>query len=499
MTQPSRRKKLALNTISAIIKQVVTLICGFILPRYILEYYGSTTNGLITSITQFLSFIAFLEMGIGPVIQSNLYLPLAKKNTIEISKIVVASEKFFKRIAYIFLIYILVLVFIFPNISKSAFSYIFTDSLLVIISISTFAQYYFGITYQLLLNADQKSYVQLSLQAITILINTIFSVIMIKMGASIQVVKLMTAMIYLVRPFGQMVYVRKHYNIQKHITYDEEPIKQKWNGFVQHIAAVVVANTDIAILSVFNTLENVSIYSVYFNVVNGVNTMVMTLATGLESLWGNMLANNEQKRLKESFEAVELLSHGLCTTLFTITGILIVPFVKVYTNGINDTDYIKPVFAILLVIAYGLQCMRIPYFRIIKAAGHYKQTQMGSLIQVVINITLSIAFVFRFGINGVAVGTLIAMGYHTCYFVWYLKKNILFRNITFFVRHVIVDTVCVLVSVAISSCFSLEALSYRSWIFLALYVAFTVIIVNIVLQSICYYQDVKKWIMALRR
>ena len=76
----SRKKKLLLNTGAGILKQLVTVICGFILPRYMLLYYGSSVNGLISSIGNFLSFISLLDMGVGAVIQANLYKPLADKN-----------------------------------------------------------------------------------------------------------------------------------------------------------------------------------------------------------------------------------------------------------------------------------------------------------------------------------------------------------------------------------------------------------------------------------
>ena len=70
-------KKLILNTMASFTNELVTIIMGFVLPRLILVYYGSDVNGLVTSITQFLSFVSLCEMGIGPVIKANLYRPLA--------------------------------------------------------------------------------------------------------------------------------------------------------------------------------------------------------------------------------------------------------------------------------------------------------------------------------------------------------------------------------------------------------------------------------------
>lgn len=52
-----RNKYLAINSIITVLMQVTTMICGLILPRMILEEFGSNVNGLTTSITQFLSFI----------------------------------------------------------------------------------------------------------------------------------------------------------------------------------------------------------------------------------------------------------------------------------------------------------------------------------------------------------------------------------------------------------------------------------------------------------
>ena len=71
------------------------------MPRLILKTYGSEVNGLINSISQFLAVISFLEMGVGAVVQSSLYKPLAERNDEEISKIVSSANKFFSKIAFI--------------------------------------------------------------------------------------------------------------------------------------------------------------------------------------------------------------------------------------------------------------------------------------------------------------------------------------------------------------------------------------------------------------
>ena len=485
----NRRKKLYLNTVTALLNHAVALVCGFILPRYILASFGSDVNGLVTSISRFLSIISFLELGVGPVIQSNLYKPLADKDMDVVSKIIVSSERFYRRIAYIFLAYIAVLVIVFPSITPQ-YDFGFTATLLLIISISTFAQYFFGITYQVFLNADQKVYVYSSVQCITVILNTIISVVLIKFGFSLHIVKLASALVFVLRPIVQNVYVKRHYNINRKITYTEEPIKQKWNGFAQHLAAVVCGEIDVVLLTFFASYQSVSIYSVYMLVVSGITTLIMTTVSGLESFWGNMLAKKEYTLLNKTFESVEVLIHAGITSLFVITAILIAPFVNVYTVGVEDHSvYYIPLFGIILSLAYAAQCLRIPYFRIIKAAGHYKQTQNGAMISMGINIILSIVLVFKFQLVGVACGTLAAMLYHTVYFAWYLRKNIINRPFYHFVKHMIVDVITGALGFIATSWLYMKVDTYLEWIVYAIVVTMVVGLITVGLNLVVYKKE----------
>ena len=76
---------------------------------------------------------------------------------------------------------------------------------------------------------------------------------------------------------------------------------------------------------------------------------------------------------------------------------MIVDFVRVYTYGINDADYIQPLFAVLITIANAGHCLRLPYNILILAAGHYKQTQSNYIIAMILNIVVSIATVKMWG------------------------------------------------------------------------------------------------------
>ena len=72
------KKVTLVNIVSNIILQIVTILSGFVIPKLILEYFGSNVNGLVSSLNQFLSYINLLEGGITGVVAANMYKPLKK-------------------------------------------------------------------------------------------------------------------------------------------------------------------------------------------------------------------------------------------------------------------------------------------------------------------------------------------------------------------------------------------------------------------------------------
>ena len=487
-----RSKKAIINIISSLALQLATVICGFIVPRLIIQSFGSNVNGLVTSITQFLAYITLLESGFGPVVKSILYKPIANHDKSKIEEILKASEKFFRTISYIFILYIIVLCVILPFVLSNEFNKVYTLSLVLIISISTFAEYYFGMTYRLYLQAEQKTYVISIIQIGTLIINTIMVVVLVYLNSSIQIVKLVSASIFVLRPILQNIYVKKKYNINLKNAKSDYKIKQKWDGLAQHIASVVHTNTDVVILTLFLNTVEVSVYSVYLMVVSGIKNIIQALTGGVDASFGDMIAKGEKENLNRSFKTYEGFYFTLSTIICTATLLLILPFVSVYTKGITDADYIRPVFSYLIVIAEFMWVIRLPYSSITLAAGHFKETRKGAWVEAILNIGLSLILVWKFGIIGVAIGTLVAMFIRTIEFMYHTSKYILDRSIWYTFKRLLVITVEVLiVTIIVWLIPNIEVTNYLTWIVQAIIVAVISTIVVVTINCMIYKENVK--------
>ncbi len=494
-----RRKKALLNITATLTLQFITFICGFIIPKFYITQYGSNVYGLISSITQFLAYISLLESGFGPVVKAALYKPIAKKDKKQVENILKVSEKFFRTIAFIFIVYLIVLSVVYPVIVNKEFSFIFTMSLVIILSFSTLSEYFFGITYKLYLQAEQRTYITTIIQIIGYVLNTTMVIVLIKLNCSIHVVKLVSAFIFILRPIAQNIYVKKRYNIDLSNTDKSYKLEKKWDGLVQHIAAVIHNNTDIAILTIFSTLVEVSVYSIYYLVVNSIKIIVQAFSSGIDASFGDMIAKGEKENLNRSFEIYEILYYTIISFVWICTLILIVPFIKVYTTGITDTNYIRPAFATILVLAEFTWTIRLPYSGITLAAGHFKQTRIGAWVECILNLVLSLILVYKFGIIGVAIGTLVAMIVRTSEFVYHTSKYILERSIWQSFNKIIVVVFETLLAVTIIYFVpSINIVSYGTWILEAIITAIVVAVVVIVTNSILYRKELKNILKLLK-
>ena len=496
-----RSKQAVKNIITSLFQQIVTLICGLIVPRAIIGAFGSSVNGLTSSITQFLSYITLLEAGIGPVIKSLLYKPIANKDKNQIENILKASQRFFRVIAIIFIIYLVLLCFIYPMIVSNEFETEYTVSLILIIAISTFAEYFFGMIYRLYLQAEQKTYVTSSIQIITTILNTIIVVVLIGLGTSIQVVKLGSAFIFVLRPILQGMYVKKRYNININKVKNRYNIKQKWDGLAQHIASVVHNNADTAIITIFCGTAEVSVYTVYLFVVTGIKNLVQALTGGIDSSFGDMLARKEYDNLNRSFRTYELFYFTLITIVYIVAMVMIVPFIMVYTQGITDANYIRPIFAILIVIAELIWAIRLPYSSITLAAGHFKETKIGAWVEAFTNLILSIILVFKFGIIGVTIGTIVAMTIRTLEFIYHTSKYILKRSKKQSVKRIIIliMQVIIIVPLELNIINSINFSSYFNWIIAAGILCIINSVIIGIINGIIYRKDLKDLLNMIKR
>ena len=427
------------NAVSALMLQLATMAQGLILPKLILTYFGSEVNGLISSVTQFLGFISLLEGGLGAVVLAELYRPIEEQDDKKIGCILEACQAFFNQLAIAFIVYTIILSFVYPLFITKQFSFAYTSTMVIILSITTLIQYLFSITYKLYLQASQELYVVNYVSSVTIVINTVSAVIIMMWFPNAHAVKLCSGFIYLLQPLAFSHFIDQKYR-KKNVFIAQIPkdvLKDRWSGFSQNLAHFINMNTDVVVLTLFSTLDIVSVYNVYMLAISALRGIITSIGNSYQGALGKYIAEKNKEKLNANFSKFEKGFWFLGTVSFSTCILLINPFVSLYTTGINDANYFQPGFATIIVIANMLYVLREPYRLLILAAGKFRETNFGAIIEAVLNLSISTLLVWKYGLIGVAIGTLIATIYRMLYFVRYLSWNVLEKKYRTYIVYIL--------------------------------------------------------------
>lgn len=441
------------NIIFGLLNQLITIAFGLILPRMFIMNYGSETNGLISSVNQVYTYVALLEAGIGTASLQALYKTIASNDRNETNAVLAATNHFYKRTGLWYLLAVCVLSVGFPLIIKSEIPKL-TISLVVLFSgLGGVINFLFQGKYRILLRAEGKNYLLSNIGTFVYIASNITKIAFIWLGYSIVVIQVAYFVISIVQMLFIVKYIRKHYHwIDFTVKPNYRAIASKKNVFVHQISDMVFSNTDVMILTMMTGLKTVSVYTMYSSFFNMTKSILYCFLDGVQFSLGQTF-NSDFSRFKVMEERFESSYMTLTFILYSILYVLITPFLTIYTRGITDINYVDRLLPLLFSLVFLLQGARGPMQLVINYAQHFKQTQDQAITEAAINLAVTIASVYRFGIYGVLIGTVAALLYRANAIIIYTNRNILKRsplvtykrwgwNFTIFTFVYIINRVC---------------------------------------------------------
>ena len=181
------------------------------------------------------------------------------------------------------------------------------------------------------------------------------------------------------------------------------------------------------VLSIFVSTQASSVYSVYNMVFTSIATLFSTVFMSISFVLGQKYHEDIEK-YKQLHDAFNSIFIGGMTIIMSVTYILIIPFVELYTHGISDVDYINTSFPIMFCLIQLLSWSRYVTGNLTGLAGYAKQTSWISLIEALTNVGLSVILVNFYGIIGVLIATVVALPLKVIFCTWLSEIKILKRN-----------------------------------------------------------------------
>mgnify|MGYP004480479639 FL=1 len=468
-----RSKQAMKNLLSNLILQVIVFVVGIILPRFFLEEYGSTVNGMVTSINQFLTYMGLAEAGVGTASVVALYAPLADKQQDDINSILSATRLFYYRSGMIFIALVTGLVVIYPYLISKQLPANMVRMMIVVLASSTLVDYLFLGKYKVILTAMQRGYVVAIAQSVGTVMNMVISILLIEIHANVVLVKAVATGAYILRFFVVRWYVKKQI---PEINFKVEPnykaLSQRGAALLHQVVGIIVNNTDVVILTVMlgsRSLVEVSVYSIYNMIISAVYTLLNVFANGLTAGFGEVISKKENDVLNKSFSSFEYMYFIVFYIVCICVCGLLLPFVKIYTMNVKDAEYVRPLAAFLFILIVFLQNIRVPGMTMICAAGHFKETQPQAIREAAINLVVSLLLVKKFGMVGVLFGTVCSYGYRSIEIILYNRKYLVLGSGKKTWQRIIRNTlVALIIGVIGYKVIPVDMLSYTQWFLYAI-------------------------------
>lgn len=428
------------NVIYSIVGQVITLAIGIAIPRLVIVSYGSEINGLMSSISTIITYLALLEAGVGTAAVQAMYKPIAQNDNNKINSILSAVNLFYKKTGMVYFLLILVIAIVYPFGIRSSLSYWFMFAMIIVNGIPGVINFYFQRKYRTFLETVGDNYILINLGTITSVVTSILKIVMLQLGISILVVQAIYCCSSLVQMIYVYYYTKKNYSwIDLSVKPDHEALKQKNAALIHQICGLVTGSTDVVVLSLFCDLHAVSIYTVYNMIFNIVCTSVQSVNSGLQYMLGRAFCNGKDY-YKKIINAYETFYITLATSLMFVCYICIVPFLKLYTAG-ADIDYIGNSLPLLFMLVKVMDALRNASLNTISVSGNFNTTQKHAIVETILNVIISVLSVFKFGLSGALCGTLVAYIYRTFVAVRYANITILKDSCSHSIRIFLVNGV----------------------------------------------------------
>lgn len=417
--------KIRKNIVSGFVYQILTLLLGITIPRLVLVNLGSETNGLLSSVNQVLVYLALFEGGMGLSITQSLYGPIAKHEYDEINGIMSAANIFYKHVGLCYFVGLLVIATIYPLTVTSSLESVEIFAVAILSGLPQVINFFFQGKYRTLISVNGKGYVLTNLNTVVAIGSNICKIILLISGLGVVALQTMYCALSLIQMIFIIWYVKKEFpwlNIK--VKPAKEKIGQRSSVFLHQISGFIFSNTDAILLTYFCDLKMVSVYSLYSTFFSMIGGMISNITGSLVFAMGQKFNSDREGylRVQNIFETVNMV---LVFSCYSVLCLCILPFLKIYTFGITDTEYIYLKLPYFFAVIQLLQAGRFSSQKVIEYAGEFRNTQWHSACEAIINIVVSVVCVIKFDIYGVLMGTIAALLFRSVAMIYYACKRIL--------------------------------------------------------------------------
>ena len=200
--------------------------------------------------------------------------------------------------------------------------------------------------------------------------------------------------------------------------------------FLYKISGTIISSTDNILISKFQGLASVGLYSNYVYIVDVIRTFLSYIFYSMTASIGNYNATESREANEKMYYNLFFASFWLYGFTGICLGVLLNPFISLWIGE----DYLLPNWTVFIIIVNyytaGVQYASTTYREV---TGLFKIGKYRPLVAAIINLAVSIVLAYPLGISGILLGTIIS---RLCVYFWYdpyiIHKTLFGRNLKYY-------------------------------------------------------------------
>lgn len=406
----SRSKISLLNAATALTMTLVNGLLGIIVTRLIIESFGSDFNGLNSTANQIVNVLLILEGGFTMASNVALFAPLTQGDYDLVNGVLSATRSKFRKIGLIFLGIGCAIAVAYGFAVNSALPTEFVATVIVMTVVPAAFNLFYATTYRVLLQTQQKEYVINIITIVTIGLGHLANIVMIMMNGPMWMVRFNTMAFALLNSLLIACYVKRR---APYLNLNAEPRPEMIKGtndvMIQRITGVIYNSAPIVFLSLSPTGGTVlaSVYAVYNNVFTMLKSLLHGVIDAPRLSFGQMLTEKRRDDIWPVFAQYEFIAFSAVFVLLSTCCTLIMPFIKIYMDGITDANYFDMTIAIFMVLITVAEMLHIPSGHLINMAGEFRVSKNFQMISCIVLVISMIVGGSLWGVYGMLAAVLL--------------------------------------------------------------------------------------------
>ena len=417
--------------------QILSILMGFFTRWMFIALLGKEYLGVSGLFTNVLSLLSLANLGFATAIIYSLYKPLADGDMVSVKGYMHVYKRVYRVVgATVFVLGCILMPFL-PHLIKGTVTIpenIYTIYLLFLFQSAS--SYFFSYKQSLLTASQQNRVISLYHSIFMVLRNIGEMAVLFFFHAYIP-----TLICIIVFQLAENAWIARVTDKRFPFLTDssageisddqKQALKENVKSlFLYKISGTIISSTDNILISKFQGLASVGLYSNYVYIVDVIRTFLSYIFYSMTASIGNYNATESKDANEKMFYNLFFASFWLYGFTGICLGVLLNPFISLWIGE----DYLLPSWTVFIIIVNyytaGVQYASTTYREV---TGLFKVGKYRPLIAALINLVVSIILAYPLGISGILLGTIIS---RVCVYFWFdpyiIHKKLFNRKLKYY-------------------------------------------------------------------